>query len=271
MKFGILLPIYDKDGIKKDIDLINIIDNDNVDSIWVRDIPIGQISDMDEGSKVDPFLFINKLARITNKNLGIAVLNTAFRETEVTIREIMTLSLFTNNKIMYGVGAGTKKDVFEHLGKSFQNKNNLFDDWLSKYAKYYYNQKKYYTTSDKVHLGWETDKKLPKLTVATTDIKLLKKHESIIERNIFWFQNAKNIRTLTRELPNIEMNMFISISQVTSNEIVMEHITKGNRSMLKIDINSFSILAKEYETLGIDRLILALDGENGVIDFINNI
>ena len=57
-KYGIMLPIS-LNGYHSDVELLTDIENNKIDSIWVRDLPVAQFLDRDEGSCLDPFLFVN--------------------------------------------------------------------------------------------------------------------------------------------------------------------------------------------------------------------
>lgn len=270
MKYGLLLPTSDLHSIEEESFLLSSIDNSNIDSIWIRDVPMAQLGDLDEGSRIDPFQFINYLSTITQKAIGIAVLNTSLRSVEVTVREVLSSQFFNNNQLYFGVGAGGKEALARASNLDYENKNIYFSHWLSRYKKYFDNQKTNISTNEDLVINWEGDFEIPKLTVATTDKGLLKDYNDIIDRNIIWFQKRNIIEDLAQSFENIELNMFLSIMPV-KNVSHFEFVSNGGRKLLKTDLDSFKQLAHDYESLGVRRLILAVDGTDSMIEFINKI
>lgn len=104
----------------------------------MRDLPL-TIFDGDEGSWVDPLSYIPYLeSRIARKDIkfGTAVLNTAFRRIEVVLKTIFTVQYLINNRFILGIGSGEKKEAFEILNVSWQDKDKNFEKWLVSLKRY---------------------------------------------------------------------------------------------------------------------------------------
>ncbi|SDB07127.1 hypothetical protein SAMN02910293_00349 [Streptococcus henryi] len=270
-RYGIMLPIS-SNGHHSDIEILSSIDNDRIDSIWVRDLPIAEYRDKDEGSCLDPFLFLNELSSIfCNKFiLGLAVINTSFRNPENTIREILSmLELKEKSKFIFGVGEGEKKEVFELLGIDYDNKKLLFEKWLKRYEAYYQNQVSGLSSiENKTYMKWLKDIKIPKLTVSTRNIDLLQKYKDIIERNIIWYSQPNTISEIKKGFPDIELNMFLRINLV-SKDNTLKFDDKGG--IIVVSPDKLRKLSEEYLTLGVDRLLLSLENQSASSSLLNRI
>lgn len=269
-RYGLVLPIK-LNGFHSDIKLLSSICNDNIDSVWVRDIPVSQTKDSDEGSCLDSFIFLNELS-IMLKNkfiLGSAVLNTAFRTPENTIRQMLsTLELRKDSKFIFGIGEGEKEKVFDLLGVDYNDKKVLFEKWLDKYEIYFRNQSSHISSiNSDTYLKWFGNVAIPKLTVSTRNISLLSKFENIIERNIIWYSNSKTIFELKEYFPNIELNMFLRI-YLTSKPNILNF---NNNGILIISSNKLRLLSEEYAKLGVERLLLSVENPKTTDILLNRI
>ena len=258
-KYGIMLPIS-LNGYHSDVELLTDIENNKIDSIWVRDLPVAQFLDRDEGSCLDPFLFVNELSSTFDKKfiLGIAVINTSFRTPENTIREILsTLELKEKSKFIFGIGDGAKNAVFELLGINYDEKRILFEKWLDRYVAYYQNQVSGLSSVEsRTYIKWFKDIKIPKLTVSTRNMDLLQKYADIIERNIIWYSQPTIIFDIKTSFPDIELNMFLRIKLVSKNN-TLKFDDKSRTIVVSPD--KLRRLSEEYSTLGVERLILSLE------------
>lgn len=268
MKYGLMLPLIEGE-VTENIDLLKNIINTNIDSIWVRDVVISSKDNNDNGSRVSPFLHLSKLAEanLNNYIFGTGVLSALYRNVEVTIQDMTSLSeLHPNSNFIYAVGIGGKKEAFDALQFNWEKKDLYYDKWLQKYKVYYESQ--FYGGSpknQKSNLIWSKNQKLPKLTVATRNLEILQKNHSIIERNLIWFSDVDTIKYLKEKFPDIELNMFLSL-KIIDGENTIRYVDKGQK-FFEISVDKLKDLSKEYDSLGIHRLILSFGGNVGDSDF----
>lgn len=122
MRYGIILPLING-KVTENIDFLKNITNPNIDSIWVRDVVISSKDNSDSGSRISPFLHLSKLAEADTEKyiLGTGVLSAIYRNVEVTIQDMISLSeLYPNSNFIYAIGIGGKKrllTVYILIGK----------------------------------------------------------------------------------------------------------------------------------------------------------
>lgn len=270
MKYGLILPLIEGE-VTENIDLLKNITNTNIDSIWVRDVVISSKDNNDNGSRVSPFLHLSKLAEANLKKyiLGTGVLSALYRNVEVTIQDMISLSeLHSNSDFIYAVGIGGKKEAFDALQFNWEEKELYYDKWLQKYKIYYENQfygGSFITKNQKSNLIWSKNQKLPKLTVATRNLEILQKNYSVIERNLIWFSDVDTIKDLKEKLPDIELNMFLSL-KIVDGKNKLKYVDRGQK-YFEISVDKLKDLSEEYASLGIHRLILSFNGDVSSSDF----
>lgn len=262
MRYGIILPLING-KVTENIDCLKNITNPNIDSIWVRDVVISSKNNSDSGSRISPFLHLSKLAEADTEKyiLGTGVLSAIYRNVEVTIQDMISLSeLYPNSNFIYAIGIGGKKEAFDSLHFDWEKKDLYYNKWIQKYRTYYENQ--FYGGSTIFHkqqseLIWSKNQKLPKLTVATRNIEILQKNYSVIERNIIWFSDINTIKKLKIRFPDIELNMFLSVKLVDGKN-KLKYVNERHKHF-EISVDKLKDLSEEYASVGIHRLILSVN------------
>jgi probable F420-dependent oxidoreductase len=79
----------------------------------------------------DPFVMLSMIASVTTKvKLQTGILVLPYRNPFVVARSIATLDLFSNGRVIVGVGAGYLKGEYKALGVDFDERNELMDEYL---------------------------------------------------------------------------------------------------------------------------------------------
>ena len=272
MKYGLLMPLTFQ-SIDKNIELVNQLENENIDSLWLRDIPLIQTSNTDFGSKLDIFTQLTYMAEKVNQRyiLGSAVINTGFRTVIPTINAMMSLiSLYPNRKFDFGIGEGTKQEACQATQLDWGNKTKEFIKWITKYNEL---SEKVFQNKIKVGDAYMTWPKkvssLPKLTLSTKNEEVINKFSSIIESDILWFSTQDEIKNLQLKFSNTNFQLFLSVDLVENFDGI-DYINKGQK-FIRLSPETLVALAAEYKTLGISRIILSINNSENINTTLNKL
>jgi len=79
----------------------------------------------------DPFVMLSLVAAATkNLRLQTGILVLPYRNPFITARAVATLDVFSRGRVVLGMGAGYLKGEYFALGVDFEQRNELFDEYL---------------------------------------------------------------------------------------------------------------------------------------------
>ena len=79
-EIGVLLPLGFDPFDGRQLDWLRSLEDVGVESVWVRDLPLVDLADGDEGSGYDPFVYLAVLSEwLPRIRLGTAVIGASFR------------------------------------------------------------------------------------------------------------------------------------------------------------------------------------------------
>ncbi len=93
--------------------------------------PTGRWLDAGGHHAQDPWVMLSLLAAVTTKiKLQTGILVLPYRNPFVTARSVASLDLFSNGRVVLGIGAGYLKGEYRALGVDFEKRNELTDEYL---------------------------------------------------------------------------------------------------------------------------------------------
>lgn len=100
----------------------------------VTDHPIPSYRWLDNGGHYaqDPFVMLSMVAAVTTKLMvqtNIVVL--PYRNPFITARAVSSLDVFSNGRVILGMGAGYLKPEYKALGVDFDSRNDLMDEYIT--------------------------------------------------------------------------------------------------------------------------------------------
>jgi probable F420-dependent oxidoreductase len=99
----------------------------------VTDHPVPGSRWLDNGGHYaqDPFVMLSLIAAVTTKlRLQTNILVLPYRNPFITARAVSTLDVFSNGRVVLGMGAGYLKAEYKALGVDFDARNDLMDEYL---------------------------------------------------------------------------------------------------------------------------------------------
>lgn len=139
MRFNVTLPFdsmsrveefHDPDAV---VEISQAAERAGFHSALVTDhpAPTGRWLDAGGHHAQDPFVMLSFVAAATRRlriQTGILVL--PYRNPLITARAIATLDVFSRGRVSLGVGAGYLKGEYKALGVSFDDRNELMDEYI---------------------------------------------------------------------------------------------------------------------------------------------
>ena len=100
----------------------------------VTDHPVPSYRWLDNGGHYaqDPFVMLSMVAAVTTKlrvQTNIVVL--PYRNPFITARMVSSLDVFSNGRVILGMGAGYLKPEYKALGVDFDSRNDLMDEYIT--------------------------------------------------------------------------------------------------------------------------------------------
>ena len=79
----------------------------------------------------DPFVMLSLVAAVTKRlRLQTDILVLPYRNPFITARQVSSLDVFSNGRVILGVGAGYLKQEYKALGVDFDKRNDLMDEYM---------------------------------------------------------------------------------------------------------------------------------------------
>lgn len=103
------------------------------DAVSVTDHPVPTGRWLDAGGHFahDPFVELSFVAAATHRlKLQTGILVLPYRNPFLTARAVATLDVFSNGRVVLGVGAGYLKGEYKALGVDFERRNEITDEYL---------------------------------------------------------------------------------------------------------------------------------------------
>lgn len=100
----------------------------------VTDHPVPSYRWLDNGGHYaqDPFVMMSLVAAVTTKlRVQSNIIVLPYRNPFVTARAVSSLDVFSNGRVILGMGAGYLKPEFKALGVDFDNRNDLMDEYIT--------------------------------------------------------------------------------------------------------------------------------------------
>lgn len=97
------------------------------------DHPIPSYRWLDNGGHYaqDPFVILSMVAAVTSRlRLQSNIVVLPLRNPFITARAVSSLDVFSEGRVVFGVGAGYLKPEFKALGVPFDDRNDLMDEYL---------------------------------------------------------------------------------------------------------------------------------------------
>ncbi|MEM0074741.1 MAG: LLM class flavin-dependent oxidoreductase [Conexivisphaerales archaeon] len=118
IKFGVHTAVdMNPENMRRDIEMIGSL---GFDGIYVSD---------SIGSSYDPLVLLSALSQITNNlRLGTCVYLLPLRHPIITARQVSTLQKLSDERIIFGVGVGWRKNEFDSLGIDFGRRGTIADE-----------------------------------------------------------------------------------------------------------------------------------------------
>ena len=94
-------------------------------------VPTGRWLDAGGHHAPDPFVMLSLLAAVTTAlRLQTGILVLPYRNPFITARAVASLDLFSQGRVVLGIGAGYLKGEYKALGVDFEQRNDLTDEYL---------------------------------------------------------------------------------------------------------------------------------------------
>ena len=100
----------------------------------VTDHPIPGYRWLDSGGHYaqDPFVMLSLVAAVTTRlKLQTNILVLPYRNPFITARAVSSLDVFSNGRVILGLGAGYLKPEYKALGVDFDSRNDLMDEYIT--------------------------------------------------------------------------------------------------------------------------------------------
>jgi probable F420-dependent oxidoreductase len=113
--------------------LSTLLEKVGFDAVSVTDHPVPTGRWLDAGGHFahDPFVELSLVAAATRRlKLHTGILVLPYRNPFLTARAVATLDVFSNGRVVLGVGAGYLKGEYKALGVDFERRNELTDEYL---------------------------------------------------------------------------------------------------------------------------------------------
>ena len=133
MKYGIAVPNFGKFAVKEYITELSLTAEElGFDSLWVSDHLVIPRDHKGFGNVFyDPVVTLSYLASITYKiKLGTSVIVLPYRNPVVFAKEISTLDVLSEGRVILGIGAGWLKEEFQALGVKHEERGEMTDEYL---------------------------------------------------------------------------------------------------------------------------------------------
>src|SRR5436309_9050655 len=145
MRFGVDLPTWRTSATAEFIGQVATrAEQLGFDSLWVADFPVmpervESVWQYDAGVSpklwenfFDPLITLAHVAARTQSiRLGTGILVLPWRNPVLTAKELATLDVFCNGRLIVGVGTGWSKAQFEALGvKTFERRGVMLDEYI---------------------------------------------------------------------------------------------------------------------------------------------
>jgi probable F420-dependent oxidoreductase len=100
-------------------------------SVTDHPVPTGRWLDAGGHFAHDPFVELSFVAAATRRlKLHTGILVLPYRNPFITARAVATLDVFSNGRVVLGVGAGYLKGEYKALGVDFERRNEITDEYL---------------------------------------------------------------------------------------------------------------------------------------------
>lgn len=99
----------------------------------VTDHPVPGYRWLDSGGHYahDPFVMLSFVAAVTRRlRLQTNILVLPYRNPFITARQVSSLDVFSNGRVVLGLGAGYLKPEYKALGVDFDKRNDLMDEYM---------------------------------------------------------------------------------------------------------------------------------------------
>ncbi len=140
MDFGIVLPNYGvAASVESIISVAKLAEELNFNSIWVTDhIVVPEEFDNPYGNLFEIIVTLSYLAAITNRiKLGTSITILPIREPNLVAKQLATLDVLSNGRVIFGVGGGWMKGEYEKIGVNFSDRGTIFDDNIKKIRQFW--------------------------------------------------------------------------------------------------------------------------------------
>src|SRR4029077_19380279 len=131
MKLGVCVPNYGETSSRDAIRTIAVeAERSGYDSVWCTDhILMRRNSGTPYERIFDSITTLAYMAAVTTKlKLGISSLITPMRNPVVVAKQLATIDILSNGRVMLATSAGWNETEFEHLGTNFHNRGKRLDE-----------------------------------------------------------------------------------------------------------------------------------------------
>ncbi len=134
MKVGISLPNYGKAASKGAIDRsVDIAEKYAFDSVWTADhLLVPKKFHAPYGKVLESLCTLSYLAGRTERvKLGTGIIILPMREAVLLARQIAAIQIFSNGRLLLGLGSGWNETEFQNVRADFRTRGKYYDEGIS--------------------------------------------------------------------------------------------------------------------------------------------
>ncbi|MGH7885484.1 MAG: LLM class flavin-dependent oxidoreductase [Thermodesulfobacteriota bacterium] len=274
MKYGIAVPNFGKFAGKKQILELSVTAEElGYDSLWVSDHVVVPKDHKGFGNIFyDPIVTLSFIAAKTNKiKLGTSVIVLSYRNPIVFAKEISTLDVLSEGRIILGVGAGWLKEEFDALGINYNERglqtNEALKIMKELYLKESYDFKgKYYKFSKIEFYPKPFNNRIPQIWVGGGSPSALKRS---VEYGDGWHavgSSPDEIKEKLAEINNLLLkygkNREKFIISVRKNLQIIHKRIENKKENLRGSLEEIKIGLQDYKDAGVNHIVFQILGNS---------
>ncbi len=274
MKFGIAVPNFGKFAGKDQIEELSIAAEElGYDSLWVSDHVVVPKDHKGFGNVFfDPVTILSYIAAKTKTiKLGTSVIVLPYRNPLVFAKEISTIDVLSEGRVVLGIGAGWLKEEFDALGINYEERGKVANESLEIIKELYSNNSpsfkgKYYKFSDIDFYPKPFNNRIPEIWVGGSSNNSLLRS---VKYGNGWHgvgNTPAEIKKKVSEindllvLHNKDVNSF-TISVRKNLQVTDKKIT-DKKETLRGSIEKISEGLQDYKKSGVDYIVFQILGDS---------
>jgi alkanesulfonate monooxygenase SsuD/methylene tetrahydromethanopterin reductase-like flavin-dependent oxidoreductase (luciferase family) len=229
-----------------------------IESLWVRDLPLVDLSDGDLASGYDPFVLLAALcARLPDVRLGIAVVGADFRRPAVTAKAAASLQSLSGGRLVLGFGAGEKRASMAALGISWEERDALLAERYREVRALLTDPR----SQEAVDLAPGPGYVPPPMHVATSSEAVWEAIGADAEGWMTWYRSPREleaVRERVRAAPGCETTMAINLVLADDGPEPIEPTRVGGLAAFRVRERDLPDLLAVYREARVDRFLVSL-------------